>query len=278
LSKHSGGQAAASRIADLRGFALKPRLTLSAFDILRLVAGQGATPSRTQNLSLPCFDRTAGKIFDLLTDAPTHRMRAVSGGRVSKAPPLQHRGFRFRSTGTEVPPLALSPRTASSSGCGYRLELCIDLARACPLRVPRDPCFHSRAHGCFHPVREAHLFGTGSTLSSRPWSGLGVLDASSRSPDFPSDRVSHVAMAPVSVSPKLIEKRIQFAFFDSKIIRVSERKNLAESCARFPKTFVKRVRKSFAFKNTNGMGRTGHCSPERPLQPDELHYEHPATA
>lgn len=27
-----------------------------------------------------------------------------------------------------------------------------------------------------------------------------------------------------------------------------------------------------------GSGRTGHCSPERPSQPDEPHYGHPATA
>lgn len=58
------------------------------------------------------------------------------------------------------------------------------------------------------------------------------------SPSLLLDRVGRVATAPVSSSP-----------------------NLA----------------SHGSKN-GGLGRTGHHSPERPLQPDEPHYGHPATA
>ena len=68
----------ASRI--FRAPAQVPRLTLFAFDILHTGRRGRGPPCRPSPVrSLPCFDRTAGEIFDLLANAPTHSQVSQKG-------------------------------------------------------------------------------------------------------------------------------------------------------------------------------------------------------
>ena len=70
----------ASRI--FRAPARVPRLTLFAFDILHDRRRGRGPPCRANPVcSLPCFDRTAGEIFDLVANAPTHSHASLKGRR-----------------------------------------------------------------------------------------------------------------------------------------------------------------------------------------------------